>query len=557
MIPPRDRTGERAGIRALIDARAGRRAEASGTDAPFGNNGTATAATGALDATNTTITTAGNAKIGGNGAATTTTWVGKKAQNVAAATCKQGASQATRIVDLAQAAGVELWHTGTGEAYISIPADIHVEHHRLEGKAVRGWLARLHHCETGRPPGGQAIKDALSTLSGIACYDGAQHDVHVRVAAHGDAVYLDVGDPLWRAIEITADGWSIVARPPLRFRRGITIQTLPIPEPGGRLDALRDIVHVGSEDDWRLIVAWLVGSLQPRGPYPLLAVDGEQGAGKSTGARLVRRMIDPSSADLRAEPREIRDLMVAASGGWIIAFDNVSHLPPWLSDALCRISTGGALSTRMLYTDGDEYIIEAVRPSLITGIAQVVVRGDLQDRSISLTLPAVSDDKRRTEVELWREYERIHPTALGALLDAVACALRRREDIRVPQLPRMADFGIWITAAEPALGYQEGAMLAAYTRNGQEAIEQALEGDPVAVAIRALSMPYEGSAAELLSRITPPARPKGWPESPRGLSGALRRLAPQLRRVGINVTFPKRQAERRRIVISEAGVEPS
>ena len=304
--------------------------------------------------------------------------------------------------DLALEAGVELWHTGIEEPYISIPVAGHVEHQRLQGKSVRGWLARLHHQETGRPPGSQAIKDALTTLSGIACYDGIQHDVHVRVAGHGDAVYVDLGDSTWRAVEITANGWSIIPVAPVRFRRGITIAALPPPEAGGSLDALREVIHVAGDDDWKLVEAWLAGALRPRGPYPLLTLDGEQGAGKSTTARLVRRTIDPSAADLRAEPREIRDLMVAAAGGWIIAFDNVSHLPPWLSDALCRISTGGALSTRSLYTDGDEYVVEAIRPTLITGIAQVVVRGDLQDRSIALTLPAVAADKRRTEAELWR-----------------------------------------------------------------------------------------------------------------------------------------------------------
>jgi hypothetical protein len=369
-------------------------------------------------------------------------------------------------------------------------------------------------------------------------------------------VYLDLGDPTWRAVEVTADGWRVVTDPPVRFRRGRALLALPVPMPGGTLDALRDVIHVGSEDDWRLLAAWLIGAMRASGPYPPLALDGEQGSGKSTTARMLRRVIDPSGAELRAEPREIRDLMIAASGGWIVALDNVSHLQPWLSDALCRISTGGALSTRQLYTDGDEHIVEAIRPILITGITSVITRGDLQDRTITVTLPTIPDQRRRPERDLWAAYDRSRPQVLGALLAVVSLALRRESTIQLASLPRMADWARWVTAAEPSLGIEDGAILLAYAGSRHQATEQTLDGDPLAVAIRALTRPWEGTAAELLTRLTPAGRaPRGWPESPRGLSGALRRLAPQFRRVGIKVSTDHREggSGRRLIAIEDAG----
>jgi len=469
-------------------------------------------------------------------------------------------SQATKLVELALGAGVELWHTPTGDPHITVPLGGHREHHALAGRAVREYLARLHHTHTTRTPGSQAIADALGTLAGMARYDGATHDVHVRVAGHHGAVYLDLGDPAWRAAEITAAGWRLVADPPVRFRRGRALLALPEPMRGGAVDALRDVIHVASDDDWRLLVGWIVGALRASGPYPLLALDGEQGAGKSTAARMLRRIVDPSGAELRAEPREIRDLMIAASGGWIVALDNLSHIQPWLSDALCRVSTGGALSTRQLYTDGDEHIIEAIRPVLVTGIASVVTRGDLADRTIAITLPTIPESRRRPEADLWRAYDAIRPQVLGVLLDAVACALRRERDVRLDALPRMADWALWVTAAEPALGIEDGGILRAYAGSRQQAAEQTLDGDPLAVAIRALARPWEGTSAELLSRIAPAGRaPRGWPESPRGLSGALRRLAPQLRRVGISVVLDRREPHtgRRLVAIEDMGARPS
>lgn len=468
-------------------------------------------------------------------------------------------SQATRIVDLALAERIELWHTPTDEPHITISTAGHREHHALVSRAVRDWLARLHHTHTQRTPGSQAIADALVTLGGMARYDGAAHTVHVRIAKHANAVYLDLGDASWGAVEVTVDGWRLVTDPPVRFRRGRALLALPAPEPGGSLDALRDVIHTEDDDDWRLLAGWLVGALRPTGPYPLLALDGEQGSGKSTTARLLRRVIDPSAAELRAEPREIRDLMIAASSGWVVALDNVSHLQPWLSDALCRISTGGAMSTRQLYTDGDEHIIEAIRPCLVTGVTSVVSRGDLADRTLAVTLPTIPDHARRPEADLWTAYEAMRPRVLGALLDAVAGALRRQHDVRLVSLPRMADWAVWVTAAEPALGWRTGALVEAYTRTRQQAVETTLDGDPLAVAIRALARPYEGTAAELLTRLTPTTRiPRGWPESPRGLSAALRRLAPQLRRIGIDVVLDRRQGhDRRRVIAIEAAPGPA
>ena len=118
---------------------------------------------------------------------------------------------------------------------------------------------------------------------------------------------------------------------------------LPLPEPiqGGRLEELRGFVNAGDDSSWALIKAWLVATVRDRGPYPVLALYGEQGSAQSTLARMLVALLDPSTPDLRSDPRELRDLAIAARNNWGVGFDNVSSLPPWLSDALCRLATGG------------------------------------------------------------------------------------------------------------------------------------------------------------------------------------------------------------------------
>src|SRR5262249_36836984 len=193
--------------------------------------------------------------------------------------------------------------------------------------------------------------------------------------------------------------------------------------------------------------------LLPKGPFPVLCLHGEQGCGKSTLARLLRLLIDPNAAALRSEPRDPRDLIIAASNSWVVSFDNLSHLKHWLSDALCRLATGGGFSTRELYTDADEILFDAMGPAVLNGIEDLATRGDLLKRSIILTLETISDSQRRTEGDFWREFEVARPRILGALFDVVAAGLKALPTVKLTSLPRMADFARWVRACEPALGW--------------------------------------------------------------------------------------------------------
>jgi hypothetical protein len=168
-----------------------------------------------------------------------------------------------------------------------------------------------------------------------------------------------------------------------------------MPERGGNLDDLRAFLNVPEDSNFALVKAWLSGCFQPNGPFPLLVLTGEQGSAKSTTGRVLKRLIDPSAAPLRGEPKEARDLMIAARNAHVIALDNLSHLPGWLSDAFCRLATGGGFSTRELFTDDGEVIFDATRPVILTGNEDFITRGDLLQRSILLRHPHIADENRK------------------------------------------------------------------------------------------------------------------------------------------------------------------
>src|SRR6185437_4707130 len=139
-------------------------------------------------------------------------------------------------------------------------------------------------------------------------------------------------------------------------------------------------------------------------------------------------------------------LYIAAGNGYLLVFDNVSHLSPWLSDALCRLASGGGFATRMLYTDQDEVLIDATRPVILNGIEDFVARPDLGDRCVFLALTPIAHDERRTEAELNAAFEARRPALLGVLLDAIAHGLRALPHVRLDAKPRMADFARWAMA---------------------------------------------------------------------------------------------------------------
>lgn len=431
----------------------------------------------------------------------------------------------------------DLWHDATQTAFAT--AGRHT--HAVKSKSFRHLLVNEYRKRTGKVPNGEALSNALATVEAAAVFEGPEHAAHVRVAARDGRVYLHLGDAESTVVEIDASGWRACPNAPVRFRKPAGMVALPVPQPGGRLTDLRAFLNVPDDNGFALVVAWLTGCFRPDGPFPLLVLLGEQGSAKTTTGRVVKKLIDPSAAAVRSEPREARDLMIQGRNGWALAFDNLSHLPAWLSDAFCRLATGGGFSTRELYTDDGEIIFDAKRPVSMNGIEDFVTRADLLERSLLIRHPPIPEEKRRPESEFWAAFDAAHPKLLGAVLDRVSAGLRELPRVKLDRLPRMADFALFAAACERGSG--EGArFLSAYAENQAGAHEQALDGSPLPAALLALMEGrecWEGAPADLhaaLAKFAPTPEPKDWPKKPNALTNKLRRLAPNLRRVhGLHV----------------------
>ncbi|MGO9399741.1 MAG: ATP-binding protein [Xanthobacteraceae bacterium] len=453
--------------------------------------------------------------------------------------------------------GCELWHDADRVAYATFAVNSHHEHWPVRSREFRMWLSGRFFQETGGALGGQALEDGIRILEAQAVNEGAKYQPSIRVGRVGKTLYLDLCDAHWRAVEITASGWAVVENPAVKLLRSSSMRALPEPEAGGMIEELRGFLNVRSDDDFMLVVAWLVAALRDRGPYPVLAINGEQGAGKSVFSRMIRALVDPSAAPIRAVPKDDRDLVVSAGNSWALVFDNLSSVPAWFADALCRLATGSGFATRMLHTDRSETIFDAARPIVLNGIPSLTDRADLADRAVTIHLATITEEARDSEDDLIAAFEAKRPIILGALLDAVAGALRNLDKVRLERMPRMADLAKWITAAEPALGWESGRFLTVYRENRRDVIETSFEADAVAVAIRDFIIAdrpdgWTGTATELLSALNVCVnegirKSKLWPLSAQGLGNRIDRIAPLLRNKGFVVE--RRHSGQRHIII--------
>lgn len=469
----------------------------------------------------------------------------------------KGRPPATAAVLLGLQDEMELFHDGERRGYASFEIDGHFETWPIRSREFAHYLRRQHFGNAHAAIGSEALQNAIETFEAQAIFSGSQWAAHVRMTEQDGRYYLDLANDGWEAVEITASGWRVAANPPVKFLRPRGVLPLPTPAQGGSLAELRPFINVAEAADWTLILVWLLAALRPKGPYPVLALYGEHGSAKSTTARVLRSLIDPNRSPLRAAPRDTHELMIQASNAHLLCLDNLSGVPQSLSDALCRLATGGGFSARELYTDDGEKLFDAQRPILLNGIEDLCTRPDLLDRSIGIMLPPIPDNRREPEEQFWERFEAARPRILGALLDAVAAALNNLPLTKLTSFPRMADFARWGTALESGMGLPAGAFLRAYSANRQGANSLTLESSPVAVALGKFMEgrgDWQGTATELMRELNATdgeltRTGKGWPANARALGNALRRVAPNLRADGLNIAFEKEPSKKRSRVI--------
>jgi hypothetical protein len=464
-----------------------------------------------------------------------------------------GGSQATQLVQMAHERYT--FAVTTGQDAIAIPRDGAYVARMLRSRSLglRTELATAYYRQNGVAVGGSALSDCLNVLEGHA-QQSDPVDLALRVAEHDGGLVLDMGDVTGRVILITAAGWEILDRSPVLFRR--TKVTLPLPEParGSTLDTtLRPLLNIGDED-WPLLQAVLVHVLWPNMSHVIPRLIGGDGVAKTWTTRMLRSLIDPCAVPTKSSPRDEKDWIVAINAALIAAIDNVSDIPDWLSDAMCRASTGEGLLRRELYSDSDVSVIFARRIVMLNGIDAPIRRADLARRTVTFELEKIPDSRRRTDEEMEAEWKRVHPLALGAFLDLACEVLRIRPDIHLASKPSMAGFAEIVAAVDKLAG---SSALELYLEKLKIMSGDVRDSNPFAGAVVDLvekcDGEWTGTPSQLLDIIAKPEPcPRSWPKDATRAAVWLRRFASVLERAeGIYVLKGERTNQARPYVLTK------
>lgn len=451
---------------------------------------------------------------------------------------------ADKLIALARSQ-CQFLHDGQREPYAVFEAAGARQVHRVLSQGFIDYLSHAYYTQHDRAPTEQSLKVALATLRGQAQFEGEACEVFTRIAKTEAGYWLDLCNDAWQCVQITATGWAVVAGAgaPL-FTRSASMRPLPVPERGGTLAALWPLVNI-PEADRLMVLAWMLECLRADTPHVVLELVGEQGSAKSSTQRALRRLIDPNQADLRAAPKSVEDVWIAARNSHLVSLENLSHLHPQYQDALCVLATGGGYSARTLYTNAEETILELRKPIVLNGISVIVTAQDLLDRCLHIDLPTIHNRELAGDMEA--RFEAGQPALLGALLDLFVKVLATLPSVSIPpeQRPRMADFAALGEAVFRVHGEPAGAFLTRYNAMREDGVRRTIDASPVgaALAVYLAEVPggFNGTLSELLDRLDR-YRPHGeaWPRSPKGLGDALRRLAPALRLIGFECkSLPK------------------
>lgn len=459
----------------------------------------------------------------------------------------RGDAQADKIVSLANQR-YQFGRTPQGEAFAVLRDGPAIAMPLRGSGSLRANLAHAYFVSHGSTPSTSAIADAMNVIEGQA--NAAKPEaVHIRAAAHAGGVVLDLGDSTGRCVIIDPAGWRMEERSPVLFRRTETLGEMREPQRGGSVQELRELLNV-TDQSWPLLLGWIVAALLPSIGHPVLLFSGEMGTGKSTAAGMVVGLIDPGPVPLRPPPRDEQQFVISSLGSMVVAFDNISGIPIWWSDSLCRMVDGTGSILRKLYSDSDVSVLKLRRTMILTGIDLADLRGDFGDRMLLVDLERIEGTNRRGDAELWARFNARAPYILGAILDLLAGVLAHLPDVRLESMTRMADFSRAIAALDEAA---DVGAFEAYMGQAGRVSDIVIDSDPFAEKLIAMVAPlrgaWVGTAADVLAQIVKPnPLPKGWPATPQAIGGRLKRIAPALRERGFGIVQARESGDDRRRV---------
>ena len=457
-------------------------------------------------------------------------------------------TQAFQLVEIVQAVEPVLFHDELGDPYIRLPVNERLETMKVKSTRLRDFMKLQMFKSMNKIPSAEATNAAVDILAALARFESPQITLANRVALYNGDFFYDLANEQGEVVRITNNAWlhTVPAMPIFRPYGHQESQVLPIH--GGSIELLYPFIPIEGAERLLYIVC-LISYFIPEIVHPILVCYGEKGAAKTTTCLLVRLLVDPSKIDFLELVSSKNEMVQQLSHHWCCLYDNLSGFTDVISDCLCRAVTGGGHSKRQLYTDDEDIFYRFRRCIVLNGINLAAEKPDLLDRTISLKLKRISEDKRKEERKMLLEFEEQRPLILGAIFNVISKAKALRGSIELDNLPRLADFTLWGCAITEALGHSKEEFLEAYYDNIGDHHDEVIQASPVASALVSFMEDHEdweGSPTELHSELEDIAisqkisiKSKEWPKAPNILTRRLNELETNLIEVGIRYTCRK------------------
>jgi hypothetical protein len=373
----------------------------------------------------------------------------------------------------------QLFHTSDGYQYVVVMSKGKPTCFDIRSQGFEDFMRYNYFEKHGKTLKKETLQTSAQTLAAIAIAEGPCLKAHVRTAEHDGKIYIDLANEKGEVVEISPDGWKVVVDYDIYFRRTEGLLPLPVPvRPNQSNDdtwmEFKRLLNYGDERNWMLIVSWIVAALQPFGwSCPVLAVNGEQGSGKTTLSKLCRRTVDPHKAALPQFFKDQREAVISAQSKRVFGLDNQTHMEPWMSNFLAAMVSGNSMEMRKLFTDKDSIIFDVKPAMILNGIPEKIGGQDFSDRCLRIFVPELVSKGYQSETDIFEAHDEMLPRLLCAVFDAMAEGLRnmprRKELMEGIHTPRLFDFARWIRQCEAALPFPFLTWLASYNKVSADA----------------------------------------------------------------------------------------
>jgi hypothetical protein len=316
-----------------------------------------------------------------------------------------GEGKSDMVLEVAQANCKEIFIDEYKAAHAAVMINDRLEVLPIADERFKNWLRKIVRKEFEMIVGTSVIDEAVNQLTADAYFDGNKRDLGLRFAKSKDDEfkwYYDLTNDNWEFIEITKEGWKTVKNQIIfrRFNHQVSQVSPETKYSHDVFDQFMNLLNVKKEDRL-LLKCYIISLFIPDLPKAVLMVHGEQGTAKSMLQELIIMLVDPTLTKVLTPPKKTEELIQQVSKYAVTYYDNLSRIPEWISDLLCRAVTGSGFSKRKLYTNNEDVIYSLMRAIGFNGINLAATKADLLSRGLIIqteTIPKGNQRRMKTSL---------------------------------------------------------------------------------------------------------------------------------------------------------------